>query len=93
MSTLAPESVIARSPSAVTSEVEGEVMMMNVEQGRYFSLNDVASEVWHCLAQPISFADLVARIADSYDAAPDAIAADLQKLLADMREREVIEVS
>ena len=35
--------VVSRSPSVLTAEVDGEVVMMSIEQGRYFGLDDIGS--------------------------------------------------
>ena len=90
--TIGEGTVIARSSSVVASEVDGELMMMSIERGQYFSLNDVASDVWRRLAEPCAFGDLVEQLATSYDAPPDAIAADLRTLLERMRERDVVDL-
>jgi hypothetical protein len=87
---ITPQTVIARSPSVVTSEVDGEVLMMSIEQGRYFALNEVASDVWQRLESPCSFADLIDGLAASYDAGPAVITADMIVLLRDMLARDVI---
>jgi hypothetical protein len=90
--TIGDGTVIARSASVVASEVDGELMMMSIERGQYFSLNDIASDVWGRLAEPRTFGALVEQLAGDYAAPPDAIAADLRALLASMRERDVIEL-
>jgi len=41
---------VRRSPELVWDESGGEVVLINLNSGRYFSLNGSASEVWtHCL--------------------------------------------
>ena len=90
MSEIGADTVIARSPSVVTSVVDGEVLMMSIEQGRYFSLDDVAGDVWERLGSPRSFAGLVAELGAEYEAGPETIEADLRALLEEMRARDVI---
>ncbi len=92
MSEIRPDSVIARSPSVVTSVVDGEILMMSIEEGRYFGLDDVAGDVWERLATPRSFAELVGELEADYDAGRAAIESDLRALIADMRARAVVVV-
>src|SRR6266853_1901702 len=87
---IADATVISRSPSVLTAEVDGEVVMMSIEQGRYFGLDDIGSDVWHRIEPPCSFAALIDRLAADYDADRATIAADVQVLLARMAEQDVV---
>jgi hypothetical protein len=62
MPEITPDTLVARSPSVVTSEVDGEILMMSIEQGRYFGLNDVAGDLWERLGSPRPFGELVAEL-------------------------------
>ncbi len=57
--TLAPDAVIAASPDAIMSDVDGEIMLIMVSTGRYFGLDAVGSEVWRRIQQPVQVSDLV----------------------------------
>src|SRR4029077_5488291 len=78
--------VISRSPSVLTAEVDGEIVMMSIEQGRYFGLDDIGSDIWKRLDTPCSFAELIDRLASDYDADQATIAADVRDLLSRMAE-------
>ena len=85
--------VISRSPSVLTAEVSGEVVMMSIEQGRYFGLDDVGSDIWKRIEPPCSFAVLIDGLAADYEADRATIAADVQKLLGQMAEQDVVRLS
>lgn len=42
---------LVRSESMLYSEVDGEVTMMSVETGRYYSLTSVGARIWTLLEQ------------------------------------------
>jgi hypothetical protein len=67
---------ICRSPSVVAAEEDGELIMMNLDQSRYFSLDAIGAVIWGHLEQPLSFAALVDRLADEYEASRSTIVAD-----------------
>ena len=92
MPEITADTVVARSPSVVTSEVDGEILMMSIEQGRYFGLNDVAGDLWERLGSPRPFGELVAELGAAYDAPAETIETDLLALLAAMHEHDVIEL-
>jgi hypothetical protein len=92
-SRIADSTIISRSPSVLTAEVGGEVVMMSIEQGHYFGLDDIGSDIWKRLDTPCTFADLVDRLAADYDADRASIAADVRALLESMAERDVVRLA
>jgi len=46
MTQISLESVITKKTELLTSEIDGEIVMMNIETGRYISMNAVGSEIW-----------------------------------------------
>src|SRR5262249_22710807 len=87
---LVDATMISRSPSVLTAEVDGEVVMMSIEQGRYFGLDDIGSDIWKRLETPRSLAELIDRLASDYDADRATIAADVRELLGRMAEQDVV---
>jgi hypothetical protein len=90
---IADTTIISRSPSVITAEVDGEVVMMSIEQGQYFGLDDIGSDIWKRLDPPCAFADLINRLATDYDADRASIAADVRALLETMAKRDVVRLA
>jgi hypothetical protein len=85
--------IISRSPSVLTAEIEGEVVMMSVQQGRYFGLDHIGSDIWKRLDSPCTFADLIDRLVADYDADRGSIAADVRALLERMVEQDIVRLA
>jgi hypothetical protein len=85
--------LISRSPSVLTAEVDGEIVMMSIEQGRYFGLDDIGSDIWKRIEPPCSFAALVDALAADYEADRATIAADVQALLDRMADQDVVKLT
>jgi hypothetical protein len=85
--------MISRSPSVVTAEVDGEIVMMSIEQGRYFGLDDIGSDIWKRIEPPCSFATLIDGLTAAYEADRATIAADVQSLLGRMVEQDVVRLA
>jgi hypothetical protein len=92
-SRIADSTIVSRSPSVVTAEIDGEVVMMSIEQGQYFGLDDIGSDIWKRLEPPCAFADLIERLAADYDADRAKIAADVLALLETMAARDVVRLA
>lgn len=90
---VADTTVISRSPSVMAAEVDGEIVMMSIEKGSYFGLDDIGSDIWKRIEQPCSFATLVDALAADYDADRNTIVSDVTVLLGQMAEQDVVRLA
>jgi Coenzyme PQQ synthesis protein D (PqqD) len=90
---VAETTMISRSPSVLTAEVDGEIVMMSIERGRYFGLDDIGGDIWKRLEGPCSFGQLIDRLVVDYDADRATIAADVRALLGRMVEQDVVRLA
>lgn len=85
MSILAKNSFIRRNPELVSSNLDGETVMMSIENGEYFGLDSVGSRIWELLETPITVANLVDILVDEFEVSREECEADtidfLNKLL------------
>ena len=93
ISEITATTMISRSPAVLTAEADGEIVMMSIEQGRYFGLDDIGSDVWRRIEPPCSFAELIEELAACYEADRATIAADVQGLLARMAGEDVVRLT
>ncbi len=58
---------IARSDNFVFNEVDGELVMMNIETGAYASLNETGKSIWTLLDAPKSLSEVVSSLVEEYE--------------------------
>jgi hypothetical protein len=90
---IADATSIFRNETMLTADADGEVMMMNVETGTYFALDDIGSEIWRRLESPCSFGELVDELATKYSGDRVEIARDVRALLNSMIARNVVTIA
>lgn len=56
--TLTVASVVAHSENQVAAEVDGEIVLMSIDQGKYFNLGEMGSQVWRQLDRPRAVSEL-----------------------------------
>lgn len=83
-------SIVRRRDVVLNTELDGELLMMDMDQDRYFGLNTVATKIWGCLGEPLVVADLIAPLTREFDAPPDLIEADVLDLLNSMAEHKLL---
>jgi hypothetical protein len=82
--------LIHRTASVLTAEVDKQIVMMDVESGRYLGLDDIGSVIWQRLETPRSFGELIDGLVADYDADRSVIADDVRTLLLDMAAHDVV---
>jgi hypothetical protein len=90
---IADTTLLSRSPSVLTAQVDDQILMMSIERGSYFGLDDIGSDIWQRIEPPCSFAELVDRLAADYDADRAIIAADVKTLLDRLVESDVVRLA
>lgn len=88
--TIGEDTVVTRNPGLLAAAVHDETLMMDVDAGRYYGLDDIGSEIWQRLEAPLKFGVLIDSLAAEYDAERDVIAADVGKLLTLMAEHGLV---
>jgi len=86
------EDTVTWNGKALASEIGGEVVLMNLERGYYYSLDDIGSEIWRSLEHPVSVASLCQSLAAKYHAELSTVTADVLTLLNKLLEHDLISV-
>ncbi len=79
-----PDTILARSPDILASDMDGETVMLAINSGTYYSLDSVGSAVWKALEQPLSLADLVARLVLDFEVSEEQCRAETAGFLREM---------
>jgi hypothetical protein len=90
--TLKLDSVVIRSDEVVASDVDGEVVMMSVERGEYYGLDDIASRIWHLIEEPRSIREICEILFPEYDAKRERIEQDVLAFFQDIHEDKLIRI-
>lgn len=73
---LDPSAPLVRSPDIIASEVDGELVLISIQDGKYYGLDAVGSEIWRLLEEPKSVAALVAALQAHFEGDAGAIEQD-----------------
>ncbi len=90
MSAIKPHSTIARSKELVSSEMDGEVVMMSIQTGTYYGLNDVGTHIWNQLAAPRSFQDICQSLQGEFDVDAQTCEQEVRTFVAQMMEEKLV---
>lgn len=90
MSTIS--SFVTRNPDLIAADIDGDVVMMGIEQGEYYGITGVGSRVWELLAAPITIENIAQVISTEYDTEEAACLADMKKFIDELIELDLVSV-
>ncbi|HKK83838.1 MAG TPA: lasso peptide biosynthesis PqqD family chaperone [Atribacterota bacterium] len=87
---LTEETIIQRNPDILASDIDGEKVMMSIQQGEYYGLGKTGSFIWDHIEQPISIKELADLITEKYDINKEQCLQDILPFLNDLAEKQLI---
>ena len=78
-----------RNDNWVGSQIEDNFVMVNLDTGKYVSLNASAGAVWQALEQPRTQAEIETGLIADYDVDADTCTQSVTSLLAQMQELQL----
>jgi hypothetical protein len=80
-------------PADVVFEtVRDEIVLLELQEGKYFGLNSIGSRIWELLTESGDPQVIIARLVEEYDVSGDVARRDLQRLLTELLEKKLISV-
>ena len=91
MSTLNHDTPIVRHPDLVAAEMDGDLVMMSVEQGEYYGVGGVGPRVWELLEEPVSIDGITATISSEFDVEEGRCREDMAQFIHQMFEMGLVQ--
>jgi hypothetical protein len=84
------DTALVRSATLLYSEVDGDVTMMSVDTGKYYSLTHVGARIWSLTEQPITGRALCDRLLKEYRVEPSRCGDEVLRVLRQMADEGVL---
>lgn len=84
------ETTYIRNQNTLTGSLHDQLVMLDIQKGKYFSLNPVATRIWEMLDQPLSLNGLCSKLLIEYEVDPMQCRSDVQGYLHEMIHLELI---
>lgn len=85
-----PSTRFQRSPNATFQVVADEAILIHLQTGVYYSLNEVGTAFWQLLDGERTLNDCAAHIAAEYNAPVEVVLADLEELVKELAEEGLV---
>jgi hypothetical protein len=82
--------MFVRSEQVLWTELDGQVVLLGLQRGRYYETNALGAAIWELLDEPRSASDIVDRLVSRYRVEPKRCADDLARFLNDLQSAGLI---
>ena len=89
---ISESSMVARTAEPVAVEVDGELVMLDIESGNYMGLSPVGTRIWELLEEPRSLATLTEALGAEYDVPSDVCRRETVAFLQQLAENGLVRV-
>ncbi|VAW31276.1 hypothetical protein MNBD_CHLOROFLEXI01-813 [hydrothermal vent metagenome] len=87
------KSVLQQAESVTFEVVADEAILIDINTGTYFSLNEIGTEFWEMLDGRQTIEQQAATLAAKYEVAPEMVVSDLLELAEEMAKDNLITIS
>ncbi|MDD3230678.1 MAG: lasso peptide biosynthesis PqqD family chaperone [Oscillospiraceae bacterium] len=69
--------IVEKRENIVTADLDGKTVMMSVENGKYYGMDEIATAIWRNIEQPIRVEQLVHILMDEFDVSEEQCQKDV----------------
>lgn len=73
-------------------EVDGEMVLLDMNSENYFGLDDVGTDIWKAIEEKKVLKDVLKRLLEQYDVEEEVLQNDLITFVEKLQERGLVEV-
>lgn len=84
--------IITAVKDQVSCDLEGEAVILKLDTGVYYGLNEVGARVWALVQQPTPFKVMLQTVISEYEVEPQECANDLLTLVRELKSAGLINV-
>ncbi len=92
MTPITLNSTIIKSPDQISTDLGGEVVILDMQSEEYYSLDRVGVHIWEIIETPTTVREILAAISGAYDVEPARAESDLLAVLSEMAQEGLIQV-
>lgn len=83
---------VARSNEPITAAAGNELIMLSVEQGRYYGFNEIAAAIWQRIEAPVAVSGLCAQLQRDFDVPAQRCEAEVIEFLQMLAAKGLLKV-
>lgn len=92
MAEINDSTIIKRQPNLVFSKIDEEIVMMSINNGEYYGLDNIGSRIWEIIEKPVSFKELIETLKDEYEVTENQCISDVIEFINALNNKGLISI-
>ena len=84
--------IVGASPHHLYTTLGSEAVVLELQAGNYFGMNDVGTAVWNFLQQPRQVSDVIEHIVNNYEVSADQAEVEILGFLQNLVDKGLVVV-
>ena len=85
-------SKIKLNQELLQSEIDGETIMMSIDNGKYYGLNTVASKIWEIIKDEPLFSELIDKLTSEYNVEKEQCIIDTKSFIENLVKNKLVKI-
>lgn len=87
------DTVINKNLEIDDTDLDGEKVMMNLDKGEYFMMNEVGSRIWEIISEPVNVKGIIETLRSEYEVDEETCKDTVVEFLGRLNNAELISIS
>lgn len=87
------EQHVSQNKNNIVSDMGGEKVILSIENGKYYNLGIMGSQIWDLVAEPLTFSSIVDSLLNEFDVTREVCEEQVLSFLTHLLEEQLLEVS
>ncbi|AJS59961.1 lasso peptide biosynthesis PqqD family chaperone [Paenibacillus sp. IHBB 10380] len=89
---IAADDLILQSEGFLVSDMDGEKVMLSIENGKYYNLGQIGGRIWELVASHATIAGMVEQLVMEYEIEPDVCEQQVYTFLHQLAAEGLVQV-
>lgn len=72
------------------TQIDDEIVMLNLENNEYYGLNKTATKIWNLLKEPITIGNIVENLLHEYEIDKETCEVEVKNFLMELLEKKLL---
>jgi hypothetical protein len=92
MNVISDNTMVMLNENVVSCELDGEVAILNMNNGVYYGLNPIGAVIWELIENSVNVAQIIALVLTEYDVEKDLCRRDIFELLEELLKNGLVKI-
>jgi len=85
--------MFSKNPEVIVQKNESGIVLLDMDSGKFYSLYDIAVDIWEYIEEELSYEEMIQRIIGSYNIPAEQASSDLETFLNELYKEKIIKQS